>query len=230
MSDLERWLRVGSATIETRRSCSSADWPTTSSRHPPLRGRERPSRTVVDHPHARRERGPRPATPSETARRILVMRDEHLELVRAKSASRYAVPLLEQLLLGPAVTANSTATRLSAPCGTTRRLPGARLLTTPRPRPSAARQGRMGSAPFSTPRWPNRRARSGARTRLHDAWPVARHGWSPRTPAGSGDASGLHPLPTRATRTWQGPVHDLPACIHHRDVRNICLGRTATLR
>ena len=49
---------------------------------------------------------------TETARRILAMREEHMERVRSGSASRHAVPLLEQLMRGPAISANSAAIRL----------------------------------------------------------------------------------------------------------------------
>lgn len=49
---------------------------------------------------------------TETARRVLRMREEHLERVRAASTSGHAPRLLELLLLAPALTATEAARRL----------------------------------------------------------------------------------------------------------------------
>lgn len=46
---------------------------------------------------------------TETARRILKMRDEHLEIVRARVASGHAPRLLERLMMNPVVTAKQAA-------------------------------------------------------------------------------------------------------------------------
>jgi len=49
---------------------------------------------------------------TDTAQRILAMRNEHLELVQSASASRFAPMLLEGLLEAPAMTAKNAAKRL----------------------------------------------------------------------------------------------------------------------
>lgn len=49
---------------------------------------------------------------TDTARRILAMRTEHIELVQSGSASRFAPILLEHLFEGPAITASNAAKRL----------------------------------------------------------------------------------------------------------------------
>jgi Fic family protein len=59
---------------------------------------------------------------TDTARRVLAMREEHLDRVRAGSASRYAIPLLEQLMLSPAITPGSAAERLDVSYQTANKL------------------------------------------------------------------------------------------------------------
>lgn len=49
---------------------------------------------------------------TDTARRILTMKTEHLAIVQSGSGSRFAGAMLDQLLEHPAVTANSAARRL----------------------------------------------------------------------------------------------------------------------
>ena len=59
---------------------------------------------------------------TDTARRILVMKSEHLGLVQSGSASRFAPALLEHLLESPTVTANSAALRLGVTYPTANKL------------------------------------------------------------------------------------------------------------
>ena len=59
---------------------------------------------------------------TETARKILDMRDGHLRLVQSRSASRYASSLVEILMAGPAITVRSAADRLDVSYQTANKL------------------------------------------------------------------------------------------------------------
>lgn len=59
---------------------------------------------------------------TDTARKVLALRERHLARVREESASRYAVPLLESLLRAPSVTANSASGRLDVSYQTANKL------------------------------------------------------------------------------------------------------------
>ncbi len=59
---------------------------------------------------------------TDTARRILAMREEHLERVRAGSASRYAIPLLDALMRSPALVVKNAARELGVSYQTANKL------------------------------------------------------------------------------------------------------------
>jgi len=59
---------------------------------------------------------------TETARKILELRDSHVRLVQARSVSRYAAALVEELMEGPAMTVKHAATRLAVSYQTANKL------------------------------------------------------------------------------------------------------------
>jgi Fic family protein len=59
---------------------------------------------------------------TETARRVLTMRQDHQELVRSRSGSRYAIALLEELMRSPAITPRSASRRLGVSYQTANKL------------------------------------------------------------------------------------------------------------
>jgi Fic family protein len=61
---------------------------------------------------------------TETARRILTLRDEHLRLVQGSLTSRYASALIEVILATPAMTAKGTAQALEVSYQTANKLLG----------------------------------------------------------------------------------------------------------